>query len=148
MGLRQDQLILKSQFIKFCPRWLRHFNAVELLTKTEKGTNTIPPVELWANIIPTVMLLDELRHRLGYPIIVNSCYRNKTYNTGIGGAKLSMHMEFNAIDFTGRKGTPKDWAAGLFDLREQGWTVGGIGVYDSFVHVDTRTLLGKPFAVW
>ena len=142
------QAELRAQFIQFYPKWIKHFSAAEILCKTDKGTNTIPPVDLWANIIPTLITLDALRHKLNCPIIINSCYRNKTYNRGVGSTDTSRHVFFNAIDFTARKGSPKDWAKALFELKAKGLTVGGIGTYDTFVHLDTRGIFGMPFAVW
>ena len=128
---------------------IHHFSAGELLAKTDKGRNTIPPIALWCNILPTIQVLDAVRRDLGYPLHINSCFRNPQYNKDIGGATKSMHMKFNAIDFSAKRGSPEEWFAAVINQRSNGMEVGGVGLYDSFVHVDTRTLWkGRKFATW
>lgn len=127
---------------------LRYFKPHELLFKGDRhsnpnnrafGKNTDPPEELWANIIPTIKILDELRHRIGYPIVLSSIYRSPEYNKIIGGNSNSLHIQFKAIDFSVRgPSAPSDWAAILKSMRAVGDFSGGIGVYSTFVHVDTR----------
>lgn len=139
---------LKKQFEKFISAEalrLRYFSADEILVATGNHLNRIPPIELWANIIPTIEILDALRARLKYPIIIGSGFRTKAYNDKISGAKRSMHLLFNALDFHGTKGNPKSWAAGLEALNDSGFAVGGIGIYHrkNFVHVDSRTKLSS-----
>ena len=109
--------------------WSRYRNGV---------TNSVPPKSLWKNIIPTLRVLDNLRAKLGASITINSTYRSPEYNRAIGGAPSSLHMAFKAIDFTCAKGTPKQWAEELTKMRNSGDFRGGIGVYPTFVHVDTR----------
>lgn len=128
---------------------LKHFKAYELLVKGSQHTdlgspaynlNTDPPEELWENIVKTVQVLDEFRAEIGEPIIFTSVYRSPKYNTAIGGVKNSQHMKFNAIDFMviGGNTTPAIWSTKLKELRAGGRFSGGIGVYSSFVHLDTR----------
>lgn len=128
---------------------IKHFSAHELLVKGHQnnnpdsdayGLNTDPPKELWDNILPTIRVLDMLREQLGTPIMTTSVYRSPDYNKAIGGAKNSLHMQFNAIDFIVKNTTltPSQWAARLQDMKTSGIFDGWIGVYDHFVHVDTR----------
>lgn len=128
---------------------IRYFKAHELLylgvrnanpNSPAYGTNHLPPEELWRNIRPTVKVLDALRHRIGAPIQTLSIYRSPAYNAAIGGAKASMHMRFNAIDFFVKNTTlgPAQWAEALRQMKAAGEFDGWIGVYPSFVHVDTR----------
>lgn len=128
---------------------IRNFSAHELLVKGHQnnnpdsdayGLNTDPPEALWANILPTIRVLDILRDQLGVPIMTTSVYRSPDYNTAIGGARNSQHMQFNAIDFIVKNTTltPSQWAARLQDMKTAGIFDGWIGVYDHFVHVDTR----------
>ena len=125
---------------------LRHFLADELLTLGSqntagacKGLNDYPPEDLWGNILPTAAVLDKLREDLNASIHILSVYRAPAYNKCIdGSATNSFHMRFKAIDFVCDVGTPSTWAAKLREYRVRGVFSGGIGVYKSFVHVDTR----------
>lgn len=122
---------------------IKYFSAAELLTKTDKGKNSVPPIELWPNILPTIQILDRLRSELGYPIHLHSVYRNKAYNASVNGSTDSMHLYFNAVDFSGDKGTYRDWYRTLLALiQADGLKVGGLAQYPdkNFIHLDTRTL--------
>ena len=74
-----------------------------------------------------------LRRITGKPITINSGYRTPSYNTAIGGAKYSQHIEGTAADIVIENHTPEE----VFKLAEY---VGfnGRGLYDNFVHVDVR----------
>ncbi|MEL6450405.1 MAG: D-Ala-D-Ala carboxypeptidase family metallohydrolase [Pseudomonadota bacterium] len=104
------------------------------------GLNTDPPKSLWPNIVSTARAIDEFRGRIKLPVVLTSVYRSPAYNAAIGGATASRHMEFDAIDFVVKGSTvgPVEWAQILKDMRSDGFFSGGIGVYSSFVHVDTR----------
>ena len=125
---------------------LRHFIADELLflgaqnsSGKCQGLNDYPPETLWSNIAPTVAVLDKLREELGKPIHFLSLYRAPPYNRCIdGSATNSFHMRYQAIDFICDIGRPADWAAKLREYRNRGVFAGGIGVYRTFVHCDTR----------
>jgi peptidoglycan hydrolase-like protein with peptidoglycan-binding domain len=119
------------------------FSSAEFLVKGAKhainGLNKDPPQPLWPNIVKTVKVLVELKRRLGNPrITLNSVYRSREYNASVGGASNSLHMKFNAVDFTANSGSPSDWARILKQMRNEGFFAGGVGTYNSFVHVDTR----------
>ena len=107
---------------------------------TCKGKNTLPPAELWPNILPTARILDRLREKLGSPIRTLSVYRSPAYNGCIpGAAGGSVHKKFKAVDFSCEDGMGSvHWARTLKELRDSGAFRGGIGVYPTFVHVDTR----------
>lgn len=110
------------------------------------------PELLLLNILPTIRVLQELRTWYKKPIIINSSYRSTAYNMLVSGSKRSLHLEFNAIDFT-----VKDRA----DLKElflklDSWDkeyyfqflpkagAMGIGFYkDRFIHLDTRATLKR-----
>lgn len=128
---------------------LRYFKPYEFLEKGGAngnpaspafGLNTDPPADLWKNIDSTARVIDELRHQLQATIILTSVYRSPAYNQAVGGASNSLHMSFNAIDFVVRGITtgPQDWANLLRQMRSANKFSGGVGVYPSFVHVDTR----------
>lgn len=145
-GVAQNDVEDFSNFINGLN--LRHFAPDEFLVMGAAnaggrcaGRNTFPPRDLWPNIANTAIMLDEIREKMGASIRTLSCYRSAAYNTCIGGESASLHMQFNAIDFTCSVGTPEIWRRVASDLRaSDGRFLGGIGVYPSsnFVHIDTR----------
>jgi hypothetical protein len=93
---------------------LKHFNADEVLVRTTAanrfGTrNSRPPLKLWDNIIPTIIILDALRAELGKKMTLISGYRSEEYNqsdetygkgNGYSGRPAKgQHMAFTAFDF-------------------------------------------------
>jgi N-acetylmuramoyl-L-alanine amidase len=127
---------------------LRHFQAREFLEMGARndsgpcaGTNSPPPRAMWSNIVNTALMLDEIRHRLGYSIRLISVFRAAPYNTCIGGASAGKHKVFNACDFLGSQGNVTDWHQTALAVRSsQTRFRGGVGLYNTsnFVHVDTR----------
>ena len=84
-------------------------------------------------------VLEPMRQRFG-PCTVNSGYRTENYNNRVGGKPNSRHLYHRrpnevAADVTFPNGSPREWAAEAERLLRGG---GGIGVYPSFTHVDTR----------
>ena len=100
------------------------------------GLNTLPPSELYPNILAVAKIWDEIRRRIGQPLYVNSCYRNEAYNKAVGGVRNSQHLDANAADVSGV--SPKLMQRTARALRKEGWFKGGIGLYSSFCHVDVR----------
>lgn len=124
---------------------IEHFRAYELCDvgrekKDAEGgvvaTLKAPPVELWPNIIPTVRVAEWIRMRCGTPIDVNSGYRDPDYNEAVGGAAKSRHVAFSAMDICDRRIGPAGIARMLEEHPEAPKM--GIGVYPTFVHIDTR----------
>ena len=104
--------------------------------------NDAPPMEMWAKIIPTVRIVEALREEFG-PTTILSAFRSKAYNEAVYreiGARPtdSEHSRNTAIDFKCERGTPADWRRACWLRRSQGKFVGGVGIYRTFVHVDTR----------
>ena len=126
---------------------LRYFKPYEFLVMGHQnanpnsgafGLNKKPPQVLWPKIGFTARVLDRVRDLLGAPIVTLSVYRSPEYNRKIGGAKNSEHMKFTAVDFLAKANSgPAEWA-NVVRQRQSGMFKGGIGVYPSFVHVDTR----------
>lgn len=86
-------------------------------------------------------LLDKLqllRDLAGKPVIITSGYRNPAYNLKVGGSPTSRHLRGEAADIQIPGLGPQQVA----ELAEQ---VGfmGIGVYDTFTHVDVRGVPAK-----
>lgn len=84
-----------------------------------------------------VRYLEPMRMVFG-PATVMSGYRPADYNRRIGGVRSSQHVyeltpDSVAADLIFRTGTPAQWAK----LADQ-LGAGGVGTYDTFVHVDNR----------
>lgn len=88
--------------------------------------------------------LEPLRAMYGR-VHVNSGYRTRSHNAAIGGATNSFHVydihdgNDQAADITCARGTPRQWHATLNAIRRRRrGGKGGLGLYDTFVHVDMR----------
>jgi peptidoglycan hydrolase-like protein with peptidoglycan-binding domain len=78
--------------------------------------------------------LQQIREHFGKPLKITSGYRCSSHNSAVGGASGSRHTKGQAADFTISGVAPLEIAryAELIGIK-------GIGLYDSFVHIDTRT---------
>ena len=83
-----------------------------------------------------VTLLQKIRDHFGKAVVINSGYRTSTYNKKVGGATNSQHVKGTAADITISGVSPLEVAQYAEYLQP---TSGGIGVYQSFTHVDVRT---------
>ena len=122
---------------------IKHFVAEEFTSyfhlRRRGVTNSEPPRELWSNIVPTLRIVDRLRAELGRPIVILSSYRSPAYNRAIGdAAPKSKHMEFRALDIAVSGYTPAKVFSLLSQWRANGDFAGGLGLYNTFVHIDTR----------
>ena len=76
----------------------------------------------------------------GLPIRVDSAYRTPEHNAKVGGGKRSQHLQGRALDLRPPHGMSVQefhdviWTLADSDESE----IGGIGWYDTFVHVDIR----------
>lgn len=87
-----------------------------------------------------VEVLEKIRVHFNKPVNINSGYRTEVWNKKKGGSTYSQHKYGTAADITvGNKTTgveaPKAVAAFVETVLKN---TGGIGIYDSFVHVDVR----------
>jgi len=123
-----------------------NFSAKELLFRGAgdisggcAGLNTDPPEELWPNAIELTRLLQHIRTTFGAPVRISSCYRSPAYNECIGGVSGSQHMQFTAADITiVDGGTALSWHKKILKMQNDGVFRGGLGKYNTFVHVDVR----------
>lgn len=129
---------------------LSHFSAGEFLVLGGQnnagpcaGKNHFPDRSLWRNIANTAIMIDRIRDRLGAAVTISSAYRSPAYNTCIGGAPASLHMRFNALDWSCATGSPSQWASVARQVSDSDPARfrGFIKPYATFVHIDTRDTL-------
>jgi len=117
------------------------------------------PEEFLKNIFPTLQILQLIRDSIKVPIIINSTFRTKEHNLYVGGKPNSLHLVFNAIDFSVPSFNEKDLVKLHSQILDRKFTkliyfkdnpitvtphLMGIGLYPNFIHIDTRGLLGRP----
>lgn len=109
-----------------------------LADRVTKGIrNDTPPVERWHRMLPTVDVVTAVRQQFG-PTVINSAFRSMSYNIAVGGVGDSRHSQNDALDIACTNATPEQVGQYLKNLRATGAFSGGIGIYRTFVHVDTR----------
>jgi hypothetical protein len=84
------------------------------------------------------------------PVQINSSFRTPKHNASVGGGKTSQHLKGNALDLS-FPGNPQilelynkeiEKRGNLFKaMRSVG--INGLGLYDNFLHIDTRPRGGK-----
>lgn len=82
--------------------------------------------------------LESLRELVGLPIIITSGYRCAKHNKNIGGAADSYHVKGMAADIMihFKKMSKEKFIEKIKEI--PAFKHGGIGVYESWVHVDVR----------
>lgn len=106
-----------------------HFNSVEFKCKCKNKSCTATEIDL-----DLVNILQKIRNHFGAEVTINSAYRCKKHNAAVGGANDSFHMQGRAADIKVSGVKPK-----LVAQYAESIGIQGIGLYDNFVHVDTRT---------
>lgn len=103
------------------------------------GCGCTAPDWVIKNLMQVCLQADKVRDILGRPVSVNSGYRCKAYNRRIGGATLSQHCKGTALDLN--IGFSGPWAMAIFNAAKKVGGIGGVGIYDTFCHIDTRPRL-------
>lgn len=99
----------------------------------------VMPPQILANISHLAKQLQVLRDELGLNIRINSGYRSKSHNKAVGGSPNSRHLLGKAADIVVSEMRPLAVYNLIEKLIEQSkMKQGGIGIYDNFVHYDTR----------
>lgn len=83
-----------------------------------------------------VTVLQEIRTHFGKPVTITSAYRTPGKNKAVGGQTYSQHLYGKAADIKVKDIAPKKVAAYAEKLMPKN---GGIGIYNTFVHVDVRS---------
>ena len=98
----------------------------------------VPP-ELMDNLRELVENLQVIRDHINKPVRVISGYRTPKYNRRIGGARRSQHMKAKAADLRVRGVSAAELREIILKLiKEKKIKKGGVGIYRTFVHYDTR----------
>lgn len=80
-----------------------------------------------------LMILDDIREKIGEPLYIESGYRCRSHNEEVGGVADSQHIHGRAADVYAENASVLKIAA----LAEAAGA-DGIGLYDDFVHIDVR----------
>ena len=88
-----------------------------------------------------VGVIQDVRDHFGKSVAINSGNRCESYNAKIGGAKRSYHPRGRAADIVVKDVSAKEVHPYLLSKYSNQY---GIGCYNSFTHIDTRT----NFARW
>ena len=81
-----------------------------------------------------VTVLQKIREHFGKSVTITSAYRTPSRNKEVGGTTYSQHLYGKAADIKISGVSPKkvaDYAETLLDN-------GGIGIYNTFTHIDVR----------
>ena len=82
-----------------------------------------------------VSVLQKIRNHFGASVTITSAYRTPTRNKNVGGTIYSQHLYGRAADIKIKNISPAKVAAYAEKLLPN---KGGIGIYDTFTHVDVR----------
>lgn len=120
---------------------IRYFSALEITRIRRTGQLNIPPVDMWGRILPTLEIADAIRERYGGPVRVRSGYRPLSYNRTLpDSSDTSEHIAFRATDIAPVDGDIERFTRVVRDVvaeyRAKDFNV-GLGVYSTFVHLDT-----------
>lgn len=118
-------------------RWFSPREVTNYAKSTRNGVpNSLPPEELWENLVPPLWVLDQLRESINLPIRITSCFRSLAYNKAVGSTSGSFHVKGSAIDFQVDGMSPLQVFNRLNKMRHAGCFTGGLGLYSTFVHID------------
>lgn len=83
-----------------------------------------------------VAILQKLRTHFGRAVTITSAYRTPSHNRSVGGTTYSQHQYGMAADIKVGGISPQKVAAYAEKLLPN---KGGIGIYNTFVHIDVRS---------
>ncbi len=132
---RLHELLAEREIIYFQPDELLVMGSMH---DAGGARNELPPYELLKSLADVARIADGLRRACGFPLQVVSAYRSETYNQAVGGVNNSQHRLGTALDLKPISSLRMDRLENVASaLWEQKWWNGGLGIYDTFVHVDT-----------
>ena len=86
-----------------------------------------------------VSVLQKIRNHFDKPVTITSAYRTPPHNKKSGGTTYSQHLYGKAADIKISGVTPKKVA----DYAETLLPEGGIGIYNTFTHIDVRSVKSR-----
>ena len=107
----------------------KHFDRIEFACNCGCGFDTVDA--------KTLKMIEEVRKHFKVAVFINSGCRCEYWNSCCGGETNSYHCRARAADIALDDVPPSKVADFLDDGPLKGW--GGLGRYDTFTHVDTRT---------
>jgi uncharacterized protein YcbK (DUF882 family) len=105
-----------------------HFNRSEFACSCRCGMDTVDG--------ETLDVLEGLRSFFGQSITINSGNRCKAHNANVGGGKTSQHLYGRAADIVVDSIPPQEVQSYLENKYPGRY---GIGSYDTFTHIDTKS---------
>ena len=95
--------------------------------------------EVFSNVKDAANNLQVLRDALKTPIHINSAVRCKHHNKMVNGSLKSQHLLGKAVDIVTKKFSVNQIYDVVIKLREQNKVkFNGIGIYNTFLHLDLR----------
>jgi uncharacterized protein YcbK (DUF882 family) len=113
----------------------------EHFSRDELACRCCGKVELNFNFLK---FIEKVRTEYGQPMIVTSATRCEQHNTKVGGVKYSAHLTGEAADIFCADSMDRYKLVSL--ALKHG--AEGIGVYDKFVHMDTKTSQRQGKVIW
>lgn len=86
-----------------------------------------------------VSILQKIRTHFKKPVTITSAYRTPIYNNKVGSGRYSQHLYGRAADIKVQGIAPKEVAKYAETLLPNG----GIGIYNTFVHIDVRSVKSR-----
>lgn len=87
-----------------------------------------------------VTVLQQIRDHFKAPVTINSGYRTEAKNKTVGGAAYSQHKYGTAADIAVKGVHPAEVAKYAETILVG---MGGIGIYNSFTHIDVRKIKSR-----
>jgi len=85
-------------------------------------------------------MLEEIREKFMKPITVNSAARCPEHNKAVGGSPTSQHLLGKAADIVVGDEQPGYIGSVVDALRKNSF---GVGVYETFTHIDSRDVKAR-----
>lgn len=104
----------------------KHFTRKEIACKCGCGFDSMD--------VETLSIADEAREFVGHSITPSSGARCPTHNRNVGGSSKSQHVKARAMDL------PVDDPVALYNYLDEKYPDQyGFGLYETFVHIDSRS---------